>query len=323
MNHSISRRDFIKQTSFAAAALSSLSVNALATSQTSLRRKGAPKKVIIIGAGLAGLSAAYELSQAGHNVTVLEARTRSGGRVYTLREPFSDGLYTEGGAMRISDAHNFTMKYVKLFGLPLTPFFPDTTFYYVRGKRIKLAPNAKIDWPYELTPEEKRLGLSGMVEKYILSASRKVGNPAASDWPLDSLREYDQINFAEFLRKQGASSEAIALIRLDFDFIGDGIEEISALTWLSNLALDEAAKQFYAIKGGSDLLPKAFAARLKDKIYYGSPVVKIEHDAQQVRVTFLQSGTHQTMTADHLVCAIPFTVLRRIEVSPHFSAFFC
>src|SRR5689334_7361588 len=52
-----------------------------------------PQKVIILGAGLAGLSAAHELVSWGHDVTVLEAQTRPGGRVLTLRTPFSDGLY--------------------------------------------------------------------------------------------------------------------------------------------------------------------------------------------------------------------------------------
>ena len=60
-----------------------------------------PKKVIIVGAGLAGLSAAYELLEAGHEPLVLEAQQRVGGRIYTMREPFSRGLYGEAGAMRI------------------------------------------------------------------------------------------------------------------------------------------------------------------------------------------------------------------------------
>jgi monoamine oxidase len=56
------------------------------------KRRGAARKIIVVGAGLAGLSAAYELMQAGHDVTVLEAQLRPGGRVFTLRAPFSDAM---------------------------------------------------------------------------------------------------------------------------------------------------------------------------------------------------------------------------------------
>ena len=86
--------------------------------------RGPAKKVIILGAGMAGLVAGYELSQLGHDVTILEARTRPGGRVHTLREPFSDGLYAEAGAARIPDQHDLTLKYVRLLGLPLEPMYP-------------------------------------------------------------------------------------------------------------------------------------------------------------------------------------------------------
>ena len=71
-------------------------------------------EVLILGAGMAGLVAGHELSvKLGHDVTILEARTRPGGRVHTLREPFSDGLYAEAGAARIPDNHELTLKYVK------------------------------------------------------------------------------------------------------------------------------------------------------------------------------------------------------------------
>ena len=85
---------------------------------------GVKKRVIVIGAGLAGLCAAYELEALGHDVTVLEAQDRPGGRVHTLRSPFSDGLYAEAGASRIPTSHDLTLAYARLFALPLVPFEP-------------------------------------------------------------------------------------------------------------------------------------------------------------------------------------------------------
>jgi monoamine oxidase len=107
----INRRNFIKQSIFSTAALSAPSFDAPSANRKVFQPTGiAPKKVIVIGAGLAGLSAAFELTQTGHGVTVLEARNRSGGRVYTLRDPFSDGMYAEAGAFSFSDAHDLTLK---------------------------------------------------------------------------------------------------------------------------------------------------------------------------------------------------------------------
>src|SRR5580704_10169858 len=87
-----------------------------------LSKTGKPAKVVIIGAGMAGLVAGYELMKAGHDVTLLEARGRVGGRVQTLREPFENGLHAEAGAMRIPSAHRLTMGYVEKFGLKVMPF---------------------------------------------------------------------------------------------------------------------------------------------------------------------------------------------------------
>ena len=84
----------------------------------------APKRVIIVGAGLAGLCAAYELGALGHDVTVLEGQTRPGGRVQTLRDAFDDGLFAEAGASRIPTSHDLTLGYARKFGLTLVPFEP-------------------------------------------------------------------------------------------------------------------------------------------------------------------------------------------------------
>lgn len=317
---SFSRREFLKQSALATAALSITPTAALSTDSKELEGKSAAKKVIVIGAGLAGLSAAYELTRAGHDVTILEARTRAGGRVHTLREPFSDGLYAEAGAMRIADSHNFTMKYVRLFNLPLIPFTSDTSLYFVRGQRIRAGRNTNFRGAFDLTPEEQRLGVSGMMDKYVTSMLMEVGDAASPNWSPLSLKKYDQITIAEFLRQRGASRDAINLLKIEyFDGWGEGAETVSALAWLCDLALDQKSKGWYAIRGGNDRLPKAFALRLAEKIRYGTPVVKIEHDARGVKTTFLQAGVHQTITAEHLICAIPFSVLKGIEVSPRFT----
>src|SRR4029077_3311563 len=108
--------------------------------------------------GRAGLVATLELARAGHDPILLEARNRVGGRVHTLREPFSHGLYAEVGAMRIPIVHQFTRGYAAHFGLKLNPFTIGNprTYLYVRGTRIRrseYAANPAL-LPFELAQHE-------------------------------------------------------------------------------------------------------------------------------------------------------------------------
>ena len=112
-----------------------------------------PKSVIVVGAGMAGLTAAYELKRAGHRVTVLEAQQRTGGRIWTLRAPFSDGLFGEAGAMRLPTTHKLIRSYINKAGLEanLAKFnmSDDNGIYYFHNKRVRVAE-------YDTAPE--RLG---------------------------------------------------------------------------------------------------------------------------------------------------------------------
>src|SRR5712691_1297625 len=114
----ITRRTFLKTGALGAAALPLWDPLSLTAAVQTLERRGPSQQVIVIGAGLSGLCTAYHLTESGHNVVVLEAQRRAGGRVQTLRD-FSEDLCGEAGATRIPDYHNFTLKYVKLFGLDL------------------------------------------------------------------------------------------------------------------------------------------------------------------------------------------------------------
>ena len=228
----ISRRQFLANSGLALAGLHLSRANIVGTSISI--QKGPAKKVIILGAGMAGLVAAYELTELGHDVTILEARMRPGGRVHTLREPFSDGLYAEAGAARIPDEHDLTHKYVKLFNLPLEPMYPTrfSTLRFDRGSRREVA--------------------------------------------MDSFTEALQQTFGSDLGGQPT--------------------------------------RWQKIKGGQDLLPRAFAQRLANKIQYGSPVVKLLQDEKSASVVFLHANKPQTLSADRILSTIPFSVLKNIEL---------
>ncbi len=319
------RRDFLVQVSVAALGGAGCSVK-MPGDGASVRQEGRMRgrKVVVVGAGLAGLAAGYELVQAGHEVTILEARSHPGGRVHTLRELFSDRLYAEEGATFVPDNHDLTLKYVHLFDLPLDPVVPRVPgrLYYVRGRPLRVTHGARVPWPFDLTPEEDALGLAGILQKYLFSALDELGDVTAPGWPGADVRleQYDRMSGAEFLRSRGASPGAVDLLRVGYlDLLGDGVESYSALAMLRDVALQRTEKQSFTIRGGTDLLPRAFAARLTLQILYESPVVRIEPGQRAAAVVVRRERHYQRLEADQVVCAVPFSILKGIEVSPPFS----
>ena len=124
----ITRREFIRRSLILSAGASLIiscednenyPSNSISNSPGMLSSNGNAQKIIVIGAGMSGLVAAYELVRAGHDVTILEARDRIGGRVLTIRSPFSNNHFAEGGAARIKPSHNLTIGYANHFNLNL------------------------------------------------------------------------------------------------------------------------------------------------------------------------------------------------------------
>src|SRR6185369_14790506 len=102
-----------------AAAAASASAQTPPPQIATLERGGPPQKIVVLGAGLAGLCSAFELQNQGHEVVLLEAGKRPGGRVRTLRDGFAPGLYTEAGAESIPGVHDLTLHYARTLGLKL------------------------------------------------------------------------------------------------------------------------------------------------------------------------------------------------------------
>lgn len=317
------RRAFLKTAGLATAALTlpiSLAANLPQTGMPApsapLLPEGPKKKILIVGAGLAGLVAGYELDRAGHDVTILEAQLRPGGRVLTLRDPFSDGLYAEAGAARILDTHDLTIRYAHDLQLKLVPFYPSSGQFLnqVAGQRVVGPVGAGGRWPAALTATEQKLGTAGMWRKYVFDVVKQIGNPAQPGWSAENFANYDSVTFLRFLRRRGASPGAMRVMTLGADFDG-----ASALRILADLAVNGNVTQLSKIDGGNDRLPLAFAARLSRRIHYGAAVQKIEQNKTGVRASFLQGTLLHSLAADRLICTVPFPVLRRVNFDPPVS----
>lgn len=315
------RRDLLRQAALALPALAAFPALALQQPAPAApgdpRKAARPRRVLVIGAGLAGLAAAYELDAAGHDVTVLEARTRPGGRVHTLRSPFADGLYADAGAISFSASHHI-QRYIAAFQLPVEPFRGGSVarVFHLRGRRFEAGRDRPTPWPFELPAAERELGFGPMLRRYF-APGIAIGDPSQPGFRLDGLERYDRQTVAEFLAEQGASPEAVALLSAAVPF-GYGWQSGSALhRLLSDLAL------FFAVNpsgqvftGGSGILPDAFARALRDHIHYGAAVVRIVQEADGVRAVYRQAGAEVSLAADRLILAVPGPALRRIEIGP-------
>ena len=311
----MNRRNFLKNSTAATTGL--LLPISLAASP-----KKTSKKVVVLGAGLAGLTAAWELVQAGNEVIVVEARNRSGGRVLTLREGFTPGLTAEAGGMSFNDNYFNLLRYVKLFNIPYESLTAPAirspagnTVYHLRGKRI-VPNNGKIDWPYDLKPEERE---GSITDKYIQPLLNSVNDVSISDSLYDWARSMDNKTLLQLVAERGASAGAQEIIRVT-TWYSDRDGRASAAWNLLPVVQSIGSKELYSFPGGVDNLSTAFTVRLGERIRFGAEVVSIKNDSNSVEVIVNIAGKQESISADLVVCTIPFSVLQNIDISPSLSA---
>lgn len=274
------------------------------------------RSVLVLGAGLAGLTAAYELQKLGYAVTVLEGRERIGGRVWTLREGFADGQFAEIGAVRIPDVHEHTLGYVEELGLELDSYPGGEPLYFIDDMRFM--HTAGEPWPLQgLNTAEQSASIDDLWEKYIVSSFDEFGDPRTGTFPKPGVVEkYDGQVYADFVRARGASDAFLPLYAADN---GSEVFTIGTLAWMVAEVADRDWSETYHIRGGNDQLPQRLAEQVgADKILLAHRVVRIEHSEDGVTVTAEHDGGEQTFEADHVVCTLPFTMLRSVAIEPEF-----
>lgn len=276
------RREFLK--TIGAGALVALSAT------RGFAQKKAPS-CVVVGAGFAGLSAAFKLKNAGWNVTVLEARTRVGGRVFSHK--MGDGLVCELGAEWVGESHERLKALCADFKIPLQKHqFED--FLMQNGKVSR--PGA---WGFSPKANEAFELQKKLYDKMTPIQQRRV----------------DQIDWWTYLQRAGYSQEDLRLRDLmDSTDFGESIHHVSAFSALAEYAESSPKNEMdYKMTGGNSRLVNEFAARIgESNIITGAKVLEIKQRAGVVTV----KTAEKTFTADACICTTPVASLNRIKFDP-------
>ncbi|MFE8698460.1 flavin monoamine oxidase family protein [Cytobacillus sp. FJAT-53684] len=296
-----------------------------------LKRGTAPKKILIAGAGMAGLVAASLLKRAGHKVTIIEGNTRLGGRVFTLRQPFTQGNYVDLGAMRIPNTHLLIFEYIRRFKLQTNKFINSTPNDLIFVNNI-LATREQ----YEKNPDilgfpvqESEKGKTAT--ELFLSAVRPfvdLYNKSTPEQQEELLKEYSRYSMQDYLKYNPLgpplSTNAIRMISVLLGI--EGFEELSFVGILTDIIFPIFNEdiEFYEIRGGNDKIPLSFLPELHSDIYYGQKIEKIfQSDSKVLFQTRNQiTGESYAFSGDYAITTIPFTAFQFIDVIPYDSISF-
>jgi monoamine oxidase len=293
-----------------------------------LHKTHMPKNIIIVGSGMAGLVSASLLKEAGHNVKIVEVSNRVGGRVYTLRSPFSKGLYLDAGAMRIPQHHQLVLEYIRKFQLPVNRFFNTTPrdMIFVNGVKTRLQHYRQNPdmLKYPVAPHEKRKTADELLWSTVGPLIHYMKqNP--QKWK-SAIEFFDQYSMIDFLRFNPfgirLSPGAIDKVQVLLD-----IEAFSELSFLKIFLVDllpiflNPNLSFYEITGGNDRLPKAFLPYLQEDLFLGQQVTKIVQYGDKVTVHSKETRTSKQsqFTGDITIVTIPFNTLQFVDIEPRHS----
>ena len=276
---------------------------------------GGPR-IAIVGGGLAGLTCAYRLQQAGYAATVYEASDRLGGRCWTRRGDFAEGQIAEHGGELIDQGHTETRQLAQELGLDLDNLLAaevngNDPFYYFDGHPYSFA---------EATEDLKEIwqqlhgDLSAASYPTLYTESTQRG------------RELDAMSIADWIRAYvpgGMQSKLGQLLDVAYNIeYGAETSVQSSLNMIyllgysgpGQLRIFGPSNEKYHVRGGNDQIASRLAAKLEGQIVNGSQLVAIRRNADGSYRLSLSSGLSTcTVTVDRVVLALPFSILRGVD----------
>lgn len=285
-------------------------------------------KVVVLGGGIGGLVAAYEMRALGYECTVLEARERPGGRNWTVRPgdkikladgssqacAWEDGHYQNFGPARLPSIHKTILGYCRKLKVPLEVEVNTSRSSFLQndaangGKPIvqRQAVNDTRGHVSELLMKcMSQGGLDGEMGKEdrerMLDFLRFYG-------PLDDAGKYAGSDRAGYSKEAGAGDDAGTLSQpIDMHTL---LDESFWQGMMFEENFDMQATMFQPV-GGMDRVPYAFARELGKTVKYGAAVTEVHKTAKGVRVAYTEKGKPMSIEADFCICAVPLTVLKK------------
>ncbi|HVL02549.1 MAG TPA: NAD(P)/FAD-dependent oxidoreductase, partial [Dongiaceae bacterium] len=265
-------------------------------------------KVVVVGGGLAGLNAAYQLGLAGVRAQVFEARNRVGGRIRSVLNAVSEGVVTDLGAELVNTDHEDLRALLDAFGIPLMPRKDDALLdmvgYFFGGSRRDEAEIAAALAPFaaQVMEDSERLD---------------------TDWDTYG-PQFDQLSLADYLDLHGHLLPADpdlrtlieSLIRVEY---GVEPENSSALQLLyvlpvvdgEQVELISTSDEAWVIQGGSESVIKALHGVLAPQVQTDMALTALRKTRDGYRLTF---NNHHSVDADYVVLALPLTALRQVDL---------
>jgi monoamine oxidase len=270
-------------------------------------------RIVVVGGGLAGLTAAYRLRQAGYAAQIYEASDRLGGRCWTIRGAFADGQIAEHGGELIDQGHTEMRQLAQELGLSL-------------DNLLAAEPNGTEDFCFfDKQPYPFKQATSDLkaIWQQIHSDVSAASYPTLYTLSTQRGRELDNMSIAQWIETYvpgGLASQLGQLLDIAYNIeYGAETSDQSALNLLyllgysgqGNLRIFGPSNEKYHVIGGNDQVPTRMAQALPGQITTGSELIAIARNGDGTyQLTFKQGLKTVGVTADQVVLALPFSILR-------------